>query len=74
MNIPYTNETLYVNLLEHIDLDSLAILKKRIFRIINDYDIDNIIINVIGGDKKNPLLKELVSEYYNRYTGKLVVK
>ena len=58
----------------YIDLDSLAILKKRIFRIINDYDIDNIIINVIGGDKKNPLLKELVSEYYNRYNGKLVVK
>lgn len=74
MNIFYTNETLYVNLLDHIDLDSLAILKKRIFRIINDYDIDNIIINVIGGDKKNPLLKELVTEYYNRYNGKLVVK
>ena len=58
MNIFYTNETLYVNL----------------FRIINDYDIDNIILNVVGGDKKNPLIKEFVNEYYNRYNGKLVVK
>ena len=74
MNIFYTNETLYVNLLDHIDLDSLSVLKKRIFRIINDYDIDNIILNVVGGDKKNPLIKDLVNEYYNHYNGKLVVK
>ena len=74
MNIFYTNETLYINLIDIINLDTMEILKKRIFRIINDYDIDNIILNVIGGDKKNPLIKEFVSEYYNRYSGKLVVK
>ncbi len=74
MNIFYTNETLYVNLVDTINTDILEILKKRIFRIINDYDIDNIIINVIGGDKKNPLINEFVREYYNRYNGKLVVK
>lgn len=74
MNIFYTNETLYVNLIDLINLDTMEILKKRLFRIINDYDIDNIILNVVGGDKKNPLIKEFVNEYYNRYNGKLVVK
>ena len=74
MNIFYTNETLYVNLIDTINLDIFEILKKRIFRIINDYDIDNIILNVVGGDKKSPLIKEFVNEYYNRYNGKLVVK
>ena len=74
MNIFYTNETLYVNLIDLINLDTMEILKKRLFRIINDYDIDNIILNVVGGDKKNPLIKDLVNEYYNHYNGKLVVK
>ncbi len=74
MNIFYTNETLYINLIDNINIDILETLKKRLFRIINDYDIDNIILNVVGGDKKNPLIKDLVNEYYNHYNGKLVVK
>ena len=40
MNIYYNDKTLYVNLEELINNNNLKTLKKRVFGILNDYDID----------------------------------
>jgi len=48
MDLYYKNETLYVDITNDINLDTISILKQRVFRILDDYGIDKIIINVDG--------------------------
>ncbi len=74
MNIFYTNETLYINIDSPIDEYLIKVLKKRLYNIINDYDIDNIVLTVIKEFKTSPLILELVNEYHNKFHGKLVVR
>ena len=74
MNIYYTNETLFINIDTPIDEYLIKILKKRLYNIINDYDIDNIVLTVLNEYKTSPLIIELVNEYHNKFHGKLVVR
>lgn len=74
MNIYYNDKTLYVNLDELINNNSLSVLKSRVFGILNDYDIENIVLNLISNSKNNYLLDEFIEEYYKKYHGNLVIK
>ena len=73
MNIYYNDNTLYVTLEELINNNNLKTLKSRVFNILNDYDIDNIVLNLIS-NKDNYLLDEFISEYNKKYHGKLIIK
>ena len=46
MNIFYSNNTLYVNFSDNIDELSISKLRSRVFNILNDYDIENIVLNI----------------------------
>lgn len=73
MDLYYKNETLYVDITNDINLDTIATLKRRVFHIIDDYGIDKIIINISGSyDKK--MLNEFKKEYYHKYKGYLLIK
>ena len=73
MDLYYKNETLYVDITNDINLDTMSILKRRVFRILDDYGIDKIIININGVyDKK--MLNEFKKEYYHKYKGYLLIK
>ena len=74
MNIYYNDKTLYVNLDELINNNSLSVLKKRVFGILNDYDIENIVLNLISNNKNNYLLDEFIEEYNKKYHGNLTIK
>ena len=74
MNIYYNDKTLYVNLEELINNNSLNVLKQRVFGILNDYDIENIVLNLISNNKNNYLLDEFIEEYNKKYHGKLTIK
>ena len=47
LNIFYNDNTLYVNLDEYLDDYVLNKLKKRVFNILEDYDIENIVIKIV---------------------------
>lgn len=74
MNIFYTNNTLFVNLNEIIDDDNVNILRKRIFGILDDYDIENIVLNIIANNKNNYLIDDFIKEYHQKYNGNILVK
>ena len=73
MDIYYKNETLYVDVTNDITLDTMSVLKRRLFRILDDYGIDKIVISVLGHADKN-LLTDFKRFYYQNYRGYLLIK
>lgn len=73
MDIFYTNETLYVNM-NKIDKSAINIMQKRVFRIIEDYDIDNIVLRIPKiYDAKSDLFSPFVSAYRKKHNGNLKI-
>ena len=68
------NNTLYVNLNDYIDDIIINQLKSRVFNILDDYDIKNIVLNIITNNKDNYLIDEFIKEYHNKYNGNLLIK
>ena len=73
MNIYYTNNTLYINIDEYLTENGVDKMKKRVFGILNDYDIENIVLNVISNNN-TILIDEFINEYHKKYNGNLIVK
>ncbi len=73
MDFYYQNETLYVDITNDINLDTISILQRRLFRILDDYGIDKIVISVLGFMDKE-LLTLFKKKYYARYKGYLLIK
>lgn len=72
MNIVYKNDTLFVDLKG--DLDDLTIneMKNRLFSILDQYDVDNVIINtkeVFNSNKR--VFNTFLNEYRRNYKGKI---
>ena len=74
MDIYYNDKTLYVNIEDIINNNFVSKLKSRVFNILNDYDIDNIVLNLITSNKDEYLLDEFIEEYNKKYHGKLTIK
>ena len=74
LNIFYNANTLYVNLDEYLDDYVLNKLKKRVFNILEDYDIENIVLNIVTSNKNNYLLDDFIREYKKKFRGNLIVK
>ncbi len=71
-DIVYTKDTLIVKLYGVMDKHDLDNLKRKLYRIITDYKIDNIILNI--GQFDQAMFKPLIDEYYNHFTGHLTIK
>lgn len=72
MNIVYKNDTLFVDLKG--DLDDLTIneMKNRLFSILDQYDVDNVVINtkeVFNSNKT--VFNTFLNEYRRNYKGKI---
>jgi len=74
MNIFYSNNTLFINFNENVNDLTVSKLKSRVFNILNDYDIDNIVLNIISDNKNNILIDEFIKEYHRRYHGNITLK
>ena len=58
-----------------LDHENMSKLKRRVFRIVDDYDIDRIVFQVLEGSSENKrMLQELKREYNQRYQGNLLIK
>lgn len=74
MEIFYKQDTLFVNLDEDVNQENISNVKRKVFNIIDDYDIDNIVLNIIGSIKDDEALDNFVKEYQMKYDGKLSIK
>ncbi len=75
MDIYYTNETLYINIDELIDEVSIMKLRKRLFRILDDYGINNIELSLLGYDSTaRALVLDLLKESNQKYHTNIKLK
>ena len=73
MNIIYNNNTLYISMSEDINNESISNLRRKVFNIIDDYNIKNIVLNIINNNN-NILIDEFIKEYKNKYHGNITLK
>lgn len=75
MDLYYKNETLFVDINTILDSENVHRLKRRIFQIIDDYDIDHVVFQVLEGKQENRrVLQEIAREYQQKYVGDLLIK
>ena len=75
MDLYYINETLYIELLNDLDLREYQNLKRRIFRILDDYGIDRIVVkNHHKIFHNRHFLNQIKQDYMARYTGDFYIK
>ena len=74
MEIYYKKDTLYVNVDEYLNNSSMSNIRKRVFSIIDDYDIENIVLNIIGNVENNELLDDFIREYKMKYDGNIKIR
>lgn len=73
MEVYYKNETLFVDVTNDITIETIALMERRIFRIIDDYGVDKIVISLYGNSNKE-LLTQFKKKYYHHYRGFLLIK
>ncbi len=73
MDVYYKNETLFVDVTNDITVEVVALLERRIFKIIDEYGVDKIIVSILGSYNKS-LLNNFKKNYYHKYKGFLLVK
>ena len=74
MNIFYSDNTLFVNIEEELNDYNINRLKLRVFKIVRDYDIANVVLSISNYKKNNYLLKEFINEYESTFNGHIKVK
>lgn len=74
MNIFYNDNTLYINMDDVADSKDILKLKRRVFKILDDYSIDNIVLNIITDSDSKELLNSFINEYQRIYHGKIIMK
>lgn len=74
MRIIFNDDTLYVDVEGNIGQIELNIIKKRLFSILDQYEVDNIIVNTNNVfNLKENRFNSFVDEYYKRYSGNILI-
>lgn len=75
MEIYYTNNKLYINIEERINFSLINELKRKLYKIINMYQIQNIELNITNEERyDSTLIEELINDYNSKYNGLFIVK
>lgn len=74
MNMIYKDDTLYVDLSGEVGSREMSIMKERVFSVLNQYDVDNVVINVKSVFKLNRhMMNSFVNEYKKNYKGNILI-
>lgn len=74
MNMIYTDETLYINLTGNGEFIDYNNIKNKIFSVVKQYDVDNVVINTSGVFNKNRYKISSLKRHYNRiYNGNIKI-
>ena len=74
MNIFYNDNTLFVNIYEELNSYNVNRLKLRVFKIVTEYDIENVVLSINKCKKNSYLLKDFINEYETTFNGHIKVK
>lgn len=75
MDIFYTDDTLYVNMNDVVSRNDVIKLKKRVFKILEEYSIDNVVLNIVTDDTiSKEMIDSFILEYNMRFNGKIIMK
>jgi len=75
MEIYYQNETLYIEILSHLTESDYRRWKRKIFRIIEDYGVDKIVVqNHHEMFHNRHYLRQMKQDYYEKYSGELCIR
>lgn len=75
MILYYQNETLYLELETDLKEIEYRSIKNRLFRIIEDYEVDRVVIEDSKECLNNwKLLRELKQDYYAKYKGDFFIR
>lgn len=70
MNIFYSDDTLFVDLYGKVEVNSV---KARIFKILNEYEIPNIIVNINEVYECIGSINKLKTDYSKMYNGSIKI-
>lgn len=74
MDIFYTKETLFVELTDKINFKTVDRLEKKVFNILELYDIDNIVIKILNKNEfDKEIMENFINNYQNKFRGKMVI-
>lgn len=75
MELYYQNETLFVEFESNLEMREYYRLKKKIFRIVEEYGVERIIIQSEGNFMKvQNFLREMKRDFYAKYSGDLLIR
>ena len=75
MEMFFTDNILYVNIGQRINYSFINKMQRKIYRILDDYAIKDVVLNILSDDYYDAnLIDEFICDYKSRYTGKLIVK
>jgi len=75
MDLYYQNETLYIDISDELDTREYELLQRRIFRIIDDYGVDKVVIQNRRSHYHNRhFLKQMRQDFYEKYPGDFLIK
>lgn len=74
MNIFYNDNTLFVNIYEELNSYNVNRLKLRVFKIVTEYDIENVVLSINNCKKNSYLLKDFINEYEATFNGHIKAK
>ena len=74
MNMVYKDETLYVDIFGGEEIDNINHIKRQMFSVLNEYEMNNVVINIIGGSTYNKaLINDLIYDYHKNYKGNMII-
>lgn len=73
LDVYYKNETLFVDVTNDITIETITLLERRIFKIIDEYGVDKVIVSIFGNSNME-LLNNFKRNFYHKYKGFLFVK
>lgn len=75
MELYYKNETLFVYINMILDEDTYKVVKRRIFKIVDDYGVDHIVLSDRNHEVSSKrLFQRIKNEYHQRYHGLFLIK
>ncbi len=75
MDLYFQNDTLFIDILQDLDEVQYRRLKMKIFRIIEDYGVDKVIIeNHHQIFHNRHLLRQIKQDFHDSYAGEFLIK
>ena len=75
MEIYYTQNKLYINIEERINFSLIYKLQRKLYRILDEYNIANVVINILSNEHYDmSLIDDLINDYKSKYSGSIIVR